>query len=192
MTPRTTAARLRCLDPGLPKWVVPVEVAEELERELLTWETELSKVMPPDFKDWWQNSKKEWPEVARLVIEAHRKNEETFQSEIDRLNFALEQASCLYDATKEGAKEQVALFNQQALDRLSSFFLGQDSSRWCPRPGCFGLLKPGVATGQTYTTGVPDFPGQEDLEGQTISPGGPGKLVPCLKCDSCGHSITES
>lgn len=37
---------------------------------LVSWETELSKVMPPDFKDWWENEKKEWPLVARLVIES--------------------------------------------------------------------------------------------------------------------------
>lgn len=39
---------------------------------LLAWEEELSKVMPEDFKDWWQNSRCEWPLVARLVIEGLR------------------------------------------------------------------------------------------------------------------------
>ena len=43
--------------------------ANRLERELAQWQAELSKVMPPDFKDWWENSKAEWPLVARLVIE---------------------------------------------------------------------------------------------------------------------------
>ena len=49
--------------------LVPSDFARQLERELTAWHTELSKVMPPDFKDWWQNSKAEWPLVARLVIE---------------------------------------------------------------------------------------------------------------------------
>lgn len=43
---------------------------------LVAWETELSKVMPPDFKDWWQNSKTEWPLVARTVIESLRERED--------------------------------------------------------------------------------------------------------------------
>jgi len=42
---------------------------------LVAWETELSKVMPPDYKDWWQNSKTEWPIVARMVIENLRERE---------------------------------------------------------------------------------------------------------------------
>ena len=40
-------------------------------------ETELSKAMPHDFKDWWQNSKQEWPVVARLVIENLREREQS-------------------------------------------------------------------------------------------------------------------
>ena len=48
---------------------------DEIRAELKSWQDELSKVMPDDFKDWWQNSKKEWPLVARLVIENLRKSE---------------------------------------------------------------------------------------------------------------------
>lgn len=36
------------------------------------WEQELSAVMPADFKDWWQNSKREWPAVAAAVIRSQR------------------------------------------------------------------------------------------------------------------------
>ena len=43
---------------------------------LVAWETELSKVMPADYKDWWQNSKEEWPMVARMSIEGLRKREQ--------------------------------------------------------------------------------------------------------------------
>ena len=53
-----------------------LEDYDEIRTELKSWQDELSKVMPKDFKDWWQNSKKEWPVVARLVIENSRKNEE--------------------------------------------------------------------------------------------------------------------
>lgn len=37
---------------------------------LESWETEMSKVMPKDFKDFWDNSKTEWPLVTRLMIES--------------------------------------------------------------------------------------------------------------------------
>lgn len=50
--------------------------AETLERELAevtkqrdAFRDELSKVMPEDYKDWWENDKNEWPLVARLSIE---------------------------------------------------------------------------------------------------------------------------
>ena len=43
---------------------------------LVAWETELSKVMPADYKDWWQNSRAEWPMVARMSIESLRKREQ--------------------------------------------------------------------------------------------------------------------
>jgi len=46
-----------------------------LRKRIEAWESELSKVMPPDFKDWWQNSKDEWPVVARCVIESLRERE---------------------------------------------------------------------------------------------------------------------
>jgi BMFP domain-containing protein YqiC len=47
----------------------------KLEQQLATWETEIGAVMPPDFKDWHQNAKSEWPVVARSVIESLRKRE---------------------------------------------------------------------------------------------------------------------
>lgn len=43
---------------------------------LVAWETELSKVMPADYKDWWQNSKEEWPMVARVSIESLQEREQ--------------------------------------------------------------------------------------------------------------------
>jgi cephalosporin-C deacetylase-like acetyl esterase len=43
---------------------------------LKAYDDELSKVMPPDFKDWWQNSKDEWPQIAAAVITNLREREE--------------------------------------------------------------------------------------------------------------------
>ena len=48
-------------------------------------------------------------------------------------------------------------------------------------------MAPGIAMGQTFT-GSPDFPGREVV---TLSPGGPGVVIPCLKCPACGHSVSE-
>ena len=46
-------------------------MSEKLSSEhtrLRRYDEELSKVMPLDFKDWHQNSKEEWPELAAWVI----------------------------------------------------------------------------------------------------------------------------
>lgn len=51
---------------------------------------------------------------------------------------------------------------------------------------CHGQMKPGQAIKQTYT-GLPDFPG--DTDRVTLSPGGPGVVVECLKCEQCGWSV---
>jgi len=50
-------------------------VKSELAR-LRRYDEELSKVMPQDFKDWWQGSKEEWPEIAASVIVERRKSED--------------------------------------------------------------------------------------------------------------------
>jgi hypothetical protein len=54
----------------------------------------------------------------------------------------------------------------------------------CPK--CNGKMSYGKALQQTYT-GSPDFAGGEVV---TMSPGGPGKLVVCWKCQDCGWSVT--
>lgn len=50
---------------------------------------------------------------------------------------------------------------------------------------CGGRMKRGIALEQTYT-GSPDFPGGKVV---TMSPGGPGRLVECMKCEKCGWSV---
>jgi len=55
----------------------------------------------------------------------------------------------------------------------------------CPKRGCAGTMRKGIATGQTVT-GIGDFRQSDAI--CTISPGGPGKIIPALKCDKCGHS----
>jgi hypothetical protein len=50
----------------------------------------------------------------------------------------------------------------------------------CPK--CGGAMRDGIME-QTWI-------GEEDLGGiPTMSPGGPGLVVECLKCIKCGHSV---
>ena len=59
-------------------------------------------------------------------------------------------------------------------------------SCWCH--GCGTKMLPGKAMGQTMTAGEPDFCGQDDVV--TLSAGGPGVMIDCLKCPDCGLSCT--
>lgn len=58
-------------------------------------------------------------------------------------------------------------------------------TRECPK--CRVELVPGRALSQTWTEGAPDFPG--DNVCVTVSAGGPGRVIDCLKCPCCGHSL---
>lgn len=82
-TPETDAECGAPDDATWPGAYVSADFARTLERraiaaetKLAKWESELSKVMPADFKDWWQNSPDEWPEVARMVTEGLQKQVE--------------------------------------------------------------------------------------------------------------------
>ena len=55
----------------------------DLER-LKAYDDEISKEMPLDFKDWWENSKDEWPLITRLVLEGRRKELEWCYEVIDK------------------------------------------------------------------------------------------------------------
>jgi hypothetical protein len=55
-------------------------------------------------------------------------------------------------------------------------------------PECDVTMVAGQAIQQTWTAGAPDFPG--DDRGITMSPGGPGKMIDCLKCPECGYTKT--
>ena len=58
-------------------------IQKELAR-LRRYDEEISKEMPKDYKDWWENSKEEYPEVARLVLEGRRENLEWCYNVIDK------------------------------------------------------------------------------------------------------------
>jgi hypothetical protein len=50
---------------------------------------ELSKVMPKDLKDWFQNSPEELPIIARNMIEHLKKENEMLWDMIDNVHSAL-------------------------------------------------------------------------------------------------------
>ncbi len=55
-----------------------------------------------------------------------------------------------------------------------------------------GIMKLGIALGNTLVMGIPDFPGNTiNSRGQTVHFGGPGVKLTCLKCDACGHSVVK-
>ena len=58
--------------------------AAKLLQRLDLYEKELSAVIPSDFKDWWENSKDEWPSVAARVIESLRRREEWALEQLER------------------------------------------------------------------------------------------------------------
>jgi hypothetical protein len=82
--------------PAVPVSVESLEKLGEkiirLERELNAFHDELSKAMPSDYKDWWQNSKEEWPIVARLTIENLREREQSALEYSERLERELNDA----------------------------------------------------------------------------------------------------
>jgi len=51
---------------------------------------------------------------------------------------------------------------------------------------CGGKMQDGTALVDIYG-GVPDFAGCEAV---TMSPTGKAKMAHCLKCETCGHSVT--
>lgn len=52
---------------------------------------------------------------------------------------------------------------------------------------CGADMRPGQAIAQTWV-GTPEFPGEWQCV--TMSPGGSGKLIACMKCEECGWSVT--
>lgn len=63
---------------------LPKYIQKELAR-LQRYDDEISKVMPKDYKDWWQNSKEDWPELAAFSIDKLRMEVDEAYKEIERL-----------------------------------------------------------------------------------------------------------
>lgn len=72
--------------------------AELAEARVREYDEKLSTEMPKDMKDWWQNSKEEWPEVARWVLENRRKQILMVQRDFDAVANALDKLQADLDA----------------------------------------------------------------------------------------------
>lgn len=57
----------------------------------------------------------------------------------------------------------------------------------CTQRKCDGMMRKGIAMGQTYT-GMGDFRQSDAV--CTVSPGGSGEIIPVMKCNKCGHSVS--
>lgn len=79
------------------------------------------------------------------------------------------------------------LYSSETLMQLFDIDAMTDEPRTCRK--CGGPMRPGIAMDQTYTAGAPDS-GPDDTV-QTLSPGGPGAIIPASKCADCGWSVTK-
>lgn len=103
----------------------PIALLAELDAErarVADYESRLSSVMPPDFKDWHQNARSEWPVVAALVIENLRARvaelERDFEMQttrcIEREDRLAQAEVCIRDRERRNAELVVALRDANA------------------------------------------------------------------------------
>ncbi len=92
----------------------------------------------------------------------------------------------LFQGVHDDGLDRVAFLKrfEKNVDQVNA--LAEKHRRNCKK--CGSKMKPGKAIDQTYTDGTPDFAG--DTYSITMSAGGPGRLVDCMKCEACGWSIS--
>lgn len=88
------------------------------------------------------------------------------------------------ESVKQPAEESNEVNGATLKDIAASLHNPFPANGRCPRCGVEMVV--GMALESTVT-GSPDFIGGEVV---TLSPGGPGKLVACMKCIGCGYSTT--
>ena len=57
--------------------------AEALEARVRDYETNLTAVMPADMKDWYENSRQEWPLVAAMTIRSLKEQQDFWLKEME-------------------------------------------------------------------------------------------------------------
>jgi hypothetical protein len=83
----------------------------DLER-LKLYDEEISKEMPLDFRDFWENSKDEWPLVTRLVLEGRRENLEWCYDVIDKQTQKIKEL----EAELQEFKQQLDTYKETTLE----------------------------------------------------------------------------
>lgn len=82
------------------------EVAEaklaEAEKKLALWERLIGAEMPPDYKDWHQNSKAEWPDVAAASLRSRKADADLAWDTVAKLGAEVER---LRDRLRETEEE---------------------------------------------------------------------------------------
>ena len=67
------------------------ETYEQIKAERDAYRAELSAVMPEDYKDWWSNSKLEWPLVAALTITSLREGDALLNQVLETVEAGMKQ-----------------------------------------------------------------------------------------------------
>lgn len=75
---------------GLPTRMWRREIKAFYNLARADYEEKLSAVMPADFKDWRENNRSEWPEIAAWVIANLREQRADLEAENAKLREALE------------------------------------------------------------------------------------------------------
>jgi hypothetical protein len=113
------------------------------EAKLAKWESELSKVMPADFKDWWRNSRDEWPEVARMVIEGLRKNtelvEKAAEARVKELEEERKDISSCRDAACAKLQRHYDTLRKLAVATWRTNY-ADEAPQWEPLPDIDGII----------------------------------------------------
>lgn len=87
----------------------------------------------------------------------------------------------------------IPVVKQDYIYELAERLAAKDAAnKKCPRCGSDMRLGDALENGVRY--GIPDFTcresqKEEDLRGQTFSFSGEARLIKCLKCSACGHSM---
>jgi len=88
---------------------------------------------------------------------------------------------------EQSVREWIAVQpNRAQLQAVMRVEIPLSSADQCKR--CRSEMKPGIAM-QSTLVGSPDFGPSDDIV--TLNPGGPGRLVDCVKCPECGYSQTD-
>lgn len=65
----------------------------EAEKKLALWERLIGAEMPPDYKDWHQNSKAEWPDVAAASLRSRKADADLAWDTVAKLGAEVERLS---------------------------------------------------------------------------------------------------